>query len=140
MTDDNDQKQPTVVEYNTSSDLVPEKNAHDYSADLQKDEVLLRKMRCINKAIDEIGFTSYQLKLFFLNGFGYAVDSLLILSSALTQSQIAMQYQPALSKAQTVAVGAGLLVGALFWGLGADVSLFKCFCSLYVFGVFYIPT
>ncbi len=128
MTDDNDQKQPTVLDLNKSSDLVPEKNVHDYSADLQEDEVLMRKMRCVNKTINEIGFTSYQLKLFFLNGFGYAVDSLLILSSALTQSQIAKQYQPALNKAQTIAVGAGLLVGALFWGLGADVSLFKCLC------------
>jgi hypothetical protein len=79
-------------------------------------------MKCVNAAIDEIGFTSYQLKLFFLNGFGYAVDSLLILLNALTQPQVALQYQPTVSKAQTIAVGLGLLFGALFWGLGADVS------------------
>jgi len=39
------------------------------------DPVLSRKMALVNKAIDEIGMTSFQWKLFFLNGFGYAVDS-----------------------------------------------------------------
>ena len=96
----------------------------DFSLDVEHDQVLARKMQCVNDAIDEIGYTSYQLKLFFLNGFGYAVDSLLILLNALTQPQVAMQYQPAISKAQTIAVGVGLLFGALFWGLGADVSWF----------------
>ena len=84
---------------------------------------LALKMQLVNDAIDEIGFTSYQLKLFFLNGFGYAVDSLVILLNSLTQPQVAMQYQPVISKAQTIAVGIGLLFGALFWGLGADVSV-----------------
>lgn len=92
--------------------------------DDDQDTVLARKLQLVNSAIDEIGFTTYQLKLFFLNGFGYAVDSLLILLNALTQPQVALQYQPRVSKAQTIAVGIGLLTGALFWGLGADVS--KC--------------
>ena len=39
------------------------------------DPVLSRKMQLVNKAIDEIGMTSFQWKMFFLNGFGYAVDS-----------------------------------------------------------------
>ena len=84
---------------------------------------LALKLQLVNDAIDEIGFTSYQLKLFFLNGFGYAVDSLVILLNSLTQPQVAMQYRPVISKAQTIAVGIGLLFGALFWGLGADVSV-----------------
>ena len=53
------------------------------SVDLQKevfdateiDPVLARKMALINSAIEEIGMTPFQWKLFFLNGFGYAVDS-----------------------------------------------------------------
>jgi hypothetical protein len=32
-------------------------------------------MALVNKAIDDIGMTSLQWKMFFLNGFGYAVDS-----------------------------------------------------------------
>lgn len=95
----------------------------DVMLDVEEDEVLALKMQYVNNAIDEIGFTTYQLKLFFLNGFGYAVDSLLILLNALTQPQIAMQYQPGQLKSQTVSVGIGLLFGALFWGLGADVSI-----------------
>lgn len=89
------------------------------------DRILSTKMTLVNSAIDEIGFTSYQLKLFFLNGFGYAVDSLLILLNALTQPQVALQYQPKVSKTQSIAANIGLLIGALFWGLGADVSSYR---------------
>lgn len=35
------------------------------------DPVLNAKMKMVNDAIDEIGFTRYQAKLFVLNGFGY---------------------------------------------------------------------
>jgi hypothetical protein len=39
------------------------------------DPVLSKKMALVNKAIDEIGMTNFQWKMFFLSGFGYAVDS-----------------------------------------------------------------
>lgn len=39
------------------------------------DPVLAKKMALVNEAIDSIGMTGFQWKLFFLNGFGYAVDS-----------------------------------------------------------------
>lgn len=39
------------------------------------DPVLAEKMVLVNTAIDEIGMTPFQWKLFFFNGFGYAVDS-----------------------------------------------------------------
>lgn len=39
------------------------------------DPVLAKKMALTNNAIDEIGMTLWQWKLFCLNGFGYAVDS-----------------------------------------------------------------
>lgn len=39
------------------------------------DPVLAKKMALINSAIDEIGMTPWQWKLFLFNGFGYAVDS-----------------------------------------------------------------
>ena len=41
------------------------------------DVILHRKMVLINDAIDEIGFTPYHLKLFFLNGMGYCTDCML---------------------------------------------------------------
>jgi hypothetical protein len=39
------------------------------------DPVLAKKMARVNQAIDDIGMTTFHWKLFFLNGFGYAVDS-----------------------------------------------------------------
>ena len=39
------------------------------------DHVLANKIAVVNDAIDEIGLTPYHWKLFCLNGFGYAVDS-----------------------------------------------------------------
>lgn len=39
------------------------------------DPVLAKKMALANSALDEIGMTGFQWKLFYLNGFGYAVDS-----------------------------------------------------------------
>lgn len=41
----------------------------------QDDPVLAKKITMVNDAIDEIGMTPFQWKLFFLNGFGYAADS-----------------------------------------------------------------
>ena len=41
----------------------------------QIDPVLAKKMALINDAIDSIGMTRFQWKMFVLNGFGYAVDS-----------------------------------------------------------------
>ena len=39
------------------------------------DPALAKKMAIVNEAIDAIGMTSFQWKMSFLNGFGYAVDS-----------------------------------------------------------------
>lgn len=63
-------------------DMAPESLEHGETIDLGKeiyditaiDHILAKKMALINDAIDEIGMTPFQWKLFFLNGFGYAVD------------------------------------------------------------------
>ena len=39
------------------------------------DPVLAKKMALVNEAIDNIGMTNFQWKMFILNGFGYSVDS-----------------------------------------------------------------
>lgn len=39
------------------------------------DPILAQKMELVNNAIDEIGMTPFHWKLFFLNGFGFAVES-----------------------------------------------------------------
>ncbi|KAF1947180.1 membrane transporter [Clathrospora elynae] len=85
------------------------------------DPVLNAKMHLVNNAIDEIGFTRYQWKLFVLNGFGYAVDSLILLIQSIVAGQAALEFSPSYPNGLTIAVYVGMLVGALFWGLTADI-------------------
>ena len=115
MTDKkDDKKQSTVFVLEPPIQQSEEKPPEDSGSEVHGDRILALKMHHLNNAINEIGFTTYQLKLFFLNGFGNAVDSLLILLNALTQPQVILQYQSYVSKAQMMAVGLGLLFGAFF--------------------------
>ncbi|KAF1814571.1 membrane transporter [Eremomyces bilateralis CBS 781.70] len=104
------------------------------------DPVLNAKMKLVNDTIEEIGWTGYQTKLFFLNGFGYAVDSLILLIQSITASQAALEFRATFAEGQTIAVYVGMLVGALFWGLSADVigRKFAFNCSLMISSVFAI--
>ncbi|KAG4435443.1 hypothetical protein IFR05_009085 [Cadophora sp. M221] len=99
------------------------------------DPALDAKMHIVNNAIDEIGWTPYHWKLFVLNGFGYAVDSQLLLLQSIIATQAGYEFNPSYPRALTIAVYVGMLIGALFWGLSADiigrrfafnVSLFIC--------------
>lgn len=65
----------------------------------------------------------------------YAVDSLLLLLQSIISTQAGYEFNPAYERALTIAVYVGMLLGALFWGLSADiigrrfafnVSLFIC--------------
>ncbi|KAF2731041.1 MFS general substrate transporter [Polyplosphaeria fusca] len=85
------------------------------------DPALNAKMHLVNNAIDEIGFTRYQWRLFVLNGFGYAVDSLILLIQSIIARQAALEFNPSYSRGLTIAVYVGMLVGALFWGMTADI-------------------
>jgi MFS family permease len=60
-------------------------------------------------------------QLFFLNGFGYAVDSLILLLQSITSGQAALEFRPSFAYGLTIAAYVGMLAGALFWGLGADI-------------------
>lgn len=57
------------------------------------------------------------LKLFFLNGFRYAADSLILLLKSVTVGQAALEFNPSFTRGLTVSAYAGMLCGALFWGL-----------------------
>ncbi|KAI1826836.1 major facilitator superfamily domain-containing protein [Xylaria intraflava] len=119
----------------TSSDR-PIHGAEDILSMQDLDPALAAKMNLVNNAIDEIGWTNYHWKLFVLNGFGYAVDSL----AALIQSNIAASAfkefgSIGYANGQNIASYSGLFVGAIFWGFGADIigrrwafniSLFIC--------------
>ncbi|ANB11853.1 hypothetical protein AWJ20_77 [Sugiyamaella lignohabitans] len=88
-----------------------------------KDDVLYKKQVLVQKALDDIGMTPFHWKLFFLNSFGYASDSLLVVCQSIAQPQVNLEFGrendriPGVSTASAV----GLLVGAIFWGVGADI-------------------
>lgn len=54
-------------------------------------------------------------KLFVLNGFGYAVDSLILLIQSIIAGQAALEFNPGYPNGLTIAAYVGMLVGALFW-------------------------
>ncbi|KAI9801584.1 MAG: hypothetical protein M1825_003263 [Sarcosagium campestre] len=87
------------------------------------DPVLAKKVAAVNDAIDEIGLTPYHWKLFCLNGFGYAVDSMLIVLQGITQPMIELEYKNPHPKIKGISMASaiGLLAGALFWGFSADI-------------------
>jgi MFS family permease len=60
-------------------------------------------------------------KLFVLNGFGYAVDSLILLIQSIIAGQASLEFSPGYPNGLTIAAYVGMLVGALFWGIGADI-------------------
>ncbi|KAG2413219.1 hypothetical protein HFD88_002408 [Aspergillus terreus] len=104
------------------------------------DEVLAAKMALVNDTIDEIGFTRHQWKLFCLNGFGYAVDSLILLLQSIIAGQAVKEFHPGYETGLTIAVYTGMLVGALFWGFSADIigRRFAFNVSLFISSVFTI--
>ncbi|KAJ6114378.1 hypothetical protein N7486_000156 [Penicillium sp. IBT 16267x] len=104
------------------------------------DQVLAAKMVLINDTIDEIGFTPHHWKLFCLNGFGYAVDSLILLIQSIISGQAILEFQPGFKTGLTMAVYVGMLVGAIFWGFSADIigRRFAFNFSLFVSAVFTI--
>jgi hypothetical protein len=76
--------------YETDDDSIDlKKEIYDTSA---IDPILAKKMALTNTAIDEIGMTPWQWKLFCLNGFGYAVDSVCISSSVFSVFDVADPY------------------------------------------------
>ncbi|EPE09381.1 membrane transporter [Ophiostoma piceae UAMH 11346] len=86
------------------------------------DPALTAKMHLVNNAIDDIGWTPYHWKLFVLNGFGYAVDSLILLLQSIIATSAFTEFgERGYAKGLTVAVYIGMLLGALFWGITADM-------------------
>ncbi|CAL1189364.1 unnamed protein product [Candida parapsilosis] len=84
------------------------------------DEILHAKMKLINDAIDEIGFTPYHLKLFFLNGMGYWTDNQLNFLESTVRQFINYQFGYKFPVTAETYAG-GMILGALVWGFGADL-------------------
>ncbi|KAI0647859.1 MFS general substrate transporter [Trametes meyenii] len=91
-----------------------------YGNDPSVDPVYQAKSQILNDAFQEIGMGKYQWYLFCVTGFGWYSDNLwpivisLILDPVVTEFRTQAPYLK-------VAQGIGLLVGATFWGVAADV-------------------
>ncbi|RMY25559.1 hypothetical protein D0867_00646 [Hortaea werneckii] len=109
----------SIPSHNASDEISMQKG--DILGQESTDPVLNAKMHLVNNAIDEIGMTPYTWRLFCLNGFGYAVDSQILLIQSIIATYAAYEFQPGFGNGMTIAAYVGMLVGALFWGLSADV-------------------
>jgi len=75
----------------------------------------------VNHAIQVIGMGRYQWALFALCGFGWMVDQLWQTTVSDALPQVAVEFQPQHSAFLSLALIAGLVCGAAFWGLGSDL-------------------
>ena len=85
------------------------------------DPVFEAKAAVVNRAIQHIGMGKYQWKLFALCGFGWAADNLWLQGVAIILPQVGKEFQPAHQTFLTLALYIGLIIGAAFWGIGADL-------------------
>lgn len=85
------------------------------------DPVYEAKARVLNRAIQEIGMGRYQWQLFVVIGFGWASDNMMPIAVSLIVPVIAKEFHPTYPQYLPLAQNLGLLAGAVFWGLGADV-------------------
>lgn len=96
------------------------KQQDDLTILIQGNEILAKKIKLVNDAIDAIGFTPYHWKLFVLTGLGYGSDILLMMLVNLTQIQANKEFGKSFPGGP-MAVAAGSTLGCLFWGSIGDV-------------------
>lgn len=115
---DNNSKENVSLNHN--SFYAESSSLKDMHADTENDVILTNKMKLINDALDQIGFTPYHLKLFFLSGMGYATDTQLtyIESNVRRYVNIQFGYEFPVS---AITYGVGMCLGAIVWGFSADL-------------------
>jgi MFS family permease len=64
---------------------------------------------------------SHPSTLILLTKPSYAVDSLILLIQSIIAAQAGLEFKPSYANGLTIAAYVGMLVGALFWGISADV-------------------
>ncbi|KAG1873348.1 MFS general substrate transporter [Suillus tomentosus] len=111
--------------------------AMDLYEDGYSDPVYQAKARILNHAIQDIGMGRYQWYLFVVTGFGWFADSVWPLLSGLILAPVVNEFHfngPFLSLASNI----GLLVGAVFWGLGCDIwgRRWSFNATLFIAGIF----
>ncbi|KAH9021866.1 MFS general substrate transporter [Lactarius hengduanensis] len=84
------------------------------------DPLYAAKAKILNDALQEIGMGRYQWYLFVVAGFGWLSDNLWPIVTGLIFTSVTNEFAfkgPFLKLGQNI----GLLVGAVFWGVGSDV-------------------
>ncbi|TID15825.1 hypothetical protein CANINC_004355 [Pichia inconspicua] len=85
------------------------------------DKVLAKKINLINNAIDEIGFTWFHVQLFCIAGFGYSVDSQMEMIQSSVKKYVDLQLKGGGYPIGVEIFYAGLIVGSIIFGFGADL-------------------
>ncbi|KAH0585599.1 hypothetical protein H2248_008829 [Termitomyces sp. 'cryptogamus'] len=80
------------------------------------------KCNLINKCMqEEIGYGRYQWQLFVLTGFGWMADNIWLQGVAIVLGQVQQGLHPSRVEFATLALFAGLILGATTWGIMADL-------------------
>ena len=105
----------------TDTELGSPNIEEDLTAVENGDLNLSNKISLINDAIDEIGFTWFHFKLFCVAGFGYSVDSQMMIVQSSVKSYVDGQMKGGGYPIATEIFYAGLLTGSIVFGFGADL-------------------
>ncbi|KAF8723420.1 hypothetical protein AX14_009311 [Amanita brunnescens Koide BX004] len=101
------------------------------------------ELKCdlVNKCLqEEIGFGRYQQQLFVLSGLGWLADNLWFQGVAIVLPQVQQELNPSRIEFTTLGLYAGLITGAMIWGVLADVlgrklSFNITLCLAGIFGI-----
>ncbi|KAN0109710.1 Major facilitator superfamily domain containing protein [Russula decolorans] len=101
------------------------------------DPTYVAKAKILNDALCEIGMGKYQWYLFIVTGFGWLSDNLWPVVTGLIFTPVINEFNfegPFLKLGQNI----GLLVGAVFWGVGSDIwgRRLSFNLTLFITGVF----
>ncbi|KAL4064816.1 major facilitator superfamily domain-containing protein [Scleroderma yunnanense] len=122
-------------------DVVKEDSLQAHTTDIYTagslDPVYHAKAKILNDAFQEIGIGKYQWHLFFVAGLGWSSDNLWPINCGLIYTPVSREFNVQ-GEWMSLAQALGLLVGALFWGVGCDVwgRRWSFNLTIFVTGVF----
>ncbi|KAF5335322.1 hypothetical protein D9611_011779 [Ephemerocybe angulata] len=114
---------PSMSKYNRDTKTVDDESEQHLETVYSEDTLdgrYLAKAQILNEAIQSIGMGKYQWGLFIVTGFGWFADNLWPIVTGLILPPTVNEFNfkpPYLKLGQNI----GLLVGAAFWGVGADI-------------------
>lgn len=76
----------------------------------------------MNPAINDIGYTRYQLMFFLFAGLGWFIDNMVVQGLAICLPFLRCEFEKSEQQVReaTVSLSVGLIVGAIFWSNSSD--------------------